>query len=440
MDSSTVVEEAAPRSAKPTTPSDAGDVDLISGLNDDVLLRVLSLLPDASDAVRTGALSRRWRGLWSRVPALRFASRPGAGATTGGEQRAALERYAAFVDGFVSRRAQPGCAAIESLSIVYATGSSDVLEKPPPPPVFVARVIFAIGRPHETNDRDTQRRQLMPTYVHAVQGWIQNAFLHGVKSFSVDLRLPPNSWRQHGGDHDDDENVVLLEGLHSPARLETLRLALGGAIRLRLPSTVKFASLAHLSLERITIAADRGDGARLLGHLVSSATCLHLQKLCMRNINLHAFSEEMRLEAAMLSELCMEGVKTVMSLKLWTPKLRVLHMYTCSHMMLMISAPKLEELVISFQQGYPPRCLEIQGGLLCVRSLKICPWSHRPCAINLYEDENDTNISVLKHCGLLTCLDVTLLRGQNVSFAASYLGTCQIKYPMMTSFKEYLLS
>nr|CAB3469783.1 unnamed protein product [Digitaria exilis] len=165
MDSSTAVEEAAPRSAKPTTPPDAGDddaVDLISGLDDDVLLRVLSLLPDASDAVRTSALSRRWRGLWSRVPALRFASRPGSGATTGGEQRAALERFAAFVDGFVSRRAQSGCAAIESLSIVYATGSSDILEKPPPPPVFVARVVFAIGRPHETNERDTQRRQLMP--------------------------------------------------------------------------------------------------------------------------------------------------------------------------------------------------------------------------------------------------------------------------------------
>ncbi|KAL6650761.1 hypothetical protein ACP70R_009686 [Stipagrostis hirtigluma subsp. patula] len=45
--------------------------DQISALGDDVLLRVLELLPDARDAVRMGALSRRWCGLWKRVPALR---------------------------------------------------------------------------------------------------------------------------------------------------------------------------------------------------------------------------------------------------------------------------------------------------------------------------------------------------------------------------------
>jgi hypothetical protein len=48
--------------------------DLISCLGEDVLVRVLELLPDARDAVRTDALSRRWRGLWTHLPALRFAS------------------------------------------------------------------------------------------------------------------------------------------------------------------------------------------------------------------------------------------------------------------------------------------------------------------------------------------------------------------------------
>ncbi|KAK1613039.1 hypothetical protein QYE76_036712 [Lolium multiflorum] len=41
--------------------------DLISTLPDDLLLLVLARLPCAAAAVRTGILSRRWRGLWARL-------------------------------------------------------------------------------------------------------------------------------------------------------------------------------------------------------------------------------------------------------------------------------------------------------------------------------------------------------------------------------------
>ncbi|CAL5051203.1 unnamed protein product [Urochloa decumbens] len=404
MDSTAAADEArAAKRARLTPYAAGGDADLISGLDDDVLLRVLGLVPDASDAVRTGALSRRWRGLWARVPALRFAS-PVSSCGGGAAQRAALVRYAAFVNGVLARRSRSGCA-IESLSIVYNTTGSKSdehsLEQQPimPAPVNPATVLTC------PTVRETERemQQLMPACVDAAQGWIRNAFRYGVKSFFLDLRLPPNFSGEHsGGGHE-----ILLDGLPSPVTLETMRVALGDA-RLRVPSTVKFASLVALSLERIEIAAG---GAHLLGRLVSSASCPCLQKLCMRMIYLRAFDEEMRLEADVLSELWMEDVHVVRSLKLRTPSLRVFHIYKCSQEMLTISAPRLEELAISFQL-YPLRWVEVvNGGLSFVRSLKICLWSHCSCVSCHRDAENDTNILLLKKCSSLTCLDVTLYGG-----------------------------
>ena len=300
-----------------TTPP-TGDADLISGLDDDVLLHVLGLVGDARDAARTGALSRRWRGLWARAPALRFASRPpGSGAAA--SSAAALERYAASVDAALARRARSGCA-IESLSIAYAAGSEHHPVELPP---SFADDAAEWGVPC-LRDPVTERilEQLMPASVRAARGWIGYAFRHGVKSFDLDLRLPlvlPNFLTDRGG----AEEVVLDDELPSPASLETMRLALGGA-QLRLPAAMAFASLTDLSLERIWVAAG---GADLLGRLVSSATCPRLQKLRMRRIYHPVFYQEMRIEADVLSELWMEDVGVLMSLKLRTPRLRVLHIY-----------------------------------------------------------------------------------------------------------------
>ena len=145
-----------------------------------------------------------------------------------------------------------------------------------------------------------------------------------MKSFDLDLRLPL-VLTNFLTDRDGAEEVVLDDELPSPVRLETMRLALGGA-QLRLPTAaMAFASLMDLSLERIWVAAG---GADLLGRLVSSATCPLLQKLRMRRIYLPGFCyEEMRIEAEVLSELWMEDVGVLMSLKLRTPRLRVLHIY-----------------------------------------------------------------------------------------------------------------
>ncbi|CAO2036505.1 unnamed protein product [Urochloa humidicola] len=100
------------RRAPPPTPSAAtggGIDDVISGLGDDVLVRILELLPDARDAVRTGALSRRWRGLWTRVPALHFWS-AGDGS----------HRYVAFVNDALALRAAQTEPPLQRLAITFS--------------------------------------------------------------------------------------------------------------------------------------------------------------------------------------------------------------------------------------------------------------------------------------------------------------------------------
>uniref|UniRef100_A0ACD5WK59 Uncharacterized protein n=1 Tax=Avena sativa TaxID=4498 RepID=A0ACD5WK59_AVESA len=53
-------------------PSGGRGADLISALTDDVIILVLVRLCSACAAVRTGILSRRWHGLWTRLPELIF--------------------------------------------------------------------------------------------------------------------------------------------------------------------------------------------------------------------------------------------------------------------------------------------------------------------------------------------------------------------------------
>ncbi|PUZ62085.1 hypothetical protein GQ55_4G329400 [Panicum hallii var. hallii] len=404
MGSTAAAEEDARVAKRARLAPPAGDADLISGLDDDVLLRVLGLVGDARDAARTGALSRRWLGLWTRAPALRFASQPGGFWRAAPASAASLERYAASVDAALARRARSGCA-IERLSIAYAAGSEHY---PVEQPSFADAAELWIPCPRDT---ETERilEQLMPASVRAARGWIGYAFRHGVKSFDLDLQLPlvlPNFLRERDG----VEEVELDDELPSAVRLETMRLALGGA-QLRLPAAMTFASLTNLSLERIRIAAG---GAALLGHLVSSATCPRLQKLRVRWIYLPAFHEEMAIEADVLSELWMEDVRILMSLKLRTPRLRVLHIYKCSHVALRISAPRLEELGIIFRPACPPRWLEIDVDLPCVRSLKICLWSHLSRLSGDREAENDKYMLLLRQCSSLTCLQV-FLRGAKAS-------------------------
>jgi hypothetical protein len=105
MDSNSTAADAQARSTKRArlNPS-VGDVDRISGLDDDVLLRVLGLV-----------LSRQCLGRWTRVPALRFASRaPGRRWPRQPAAPNSLPPWSGMSPS--STASSPGCA-IETLSI-----------------------------------------------------------------------------------------------------------------------------------------------------------------------------------------------------------------------------------------------------------------------------------------------------------------------------------
>ncbi|RLN33795.1 hypothetical protein C2845_PM03G07160 [Panicum miliaceum] len=58
------------RSARLCCGRDPGGADRISALHDDLLLQILAPLGSTHTAARTDLLSRRWRGLWTRLPEL----------------------------------------------------------------------------------------------------------------------------------------------------------------------------------------------------------------------------------------------------------------------------------------------------------------------------------------------------------------------------------
>lgn len=88
-------------------------VDVISDLPDTVLQHLLSYLPTI-EAVRTSVLSRRWRSLWSAVPALHFNQ----------EEFPGQEPFWELVEGVLASR--DACTAVTSFHLSV----SDAMDRP----------------------------------------------------------------------------------------------------------------------------------------------------------------------------------------------------------------------------------------------------------------------------------------------------------------------
>ncbi|CAL5069966.1 unnamed protein product [Urochloa decumbens] len=378
----------------------AGVDDVISSLGDDVLVRILELLPDTRDAVRTGALSRRWRGLWTRLPALRFASgsRPEFSSAANGSQR-----YIAFVNDALALRVAQTEPAVEHLAITFIM------------------------------------RSLLQRCFEAAQGWIEDAVRNDVKSFVLELHRSIDYNYNNHGSNNRQKLVITLEHLASSSKMETMRLALGGAT-LRLPAAATFASLVDLSLENLEFADGSG---HLLNRLLSPACCPRLRKLSLRKIGFTGL-DELLLEAETLLELSMKTLLLcpMVGLILRSPSLRVLHMQLCNLNVLTLSVPMLEEFW--FLDAHPFSNINTDQELSCIKSLKVELTSHACCVSGdedehmygyeyMYNDDDDdedthsdddandmnsASIGLLKCCATATCLDVNLYITQ-VSISSS---------------------
>ncbi|XP_066347924.1 putative FBD-associated F-box protein At5g56390 [Miscanthus floridulus] len=181
--------------------------DLISGLCDNVLLRILEMLPDAGDAVRTGALSRRWRGLWTRASSLTFDSSSRRKFKSASRDK----RFLDFVHNAPAQRAKTDAALdLEHLAISFAIMSPADLQAIKP---------------------------LVLRSADAAQEWI----------------------RQRQGVVPARATHINLNDLPSSAKLEIMHWELGG-VRLQLPAAAVFASLMDLSLENIDLGVGSGQG------------------------------------------------------------------------------------------------------------------------------------------------------------------------------------
>ena len=302
------------------------------------------------------------------------------------------------------------------------------------PAVQVEHLAISFETPHEL---------LPPSVVSkaAAPRWIRDAVQHDVKTFTLELH-------HGGGDRfcfDSKANlcgqyaVMILDDLEleRSARMETMRLALGGAT-VRLPSTAAaFASLADLTLENMELAVDSG-------RLLSSACCPRLQKLRLREVSFATggtsiiFLEEedndmeellLLIESEELLELSWEEVLLGPGiLRLRTPRLRLLRTVGGDLSALTISAPSLEDLLFLDSQPYIIN-IEIDGELLpCVRSLRVELTSNADDYAGCDDEKNGVTFGLFRYCTAAACLDLDL-----------YVFEVCISSCMLTSLLLYIL-
>ncbi|CAN6356317.1 unnamed protein product [Urochloa humidicola] len=411
--------------------ADAADV--ISDLPDDLLLRILSFLPAASEVARTSVLSWRWRHLWPNAVTLRFAvgSEPRKYRYTQADRDDARRLIAITNAVLVSRAGGPD---IEDLHVSFIYSSEDHIgynfrhyhaaditsDHVASWLGFAARRV--VGRVTLAVPTVPKKRRYYPYPVVGDEDEEGGNEEEEDEDDAVAAASEEEEEEEEGEEkqvwqpmaeyeYDDEreEERVLLAELPSSMRAREMSLALGKAI-LTVPTAGagSFDALTDVLLSHAKV--DAGGDVRL-GSLFSSSCCPRLKKLQLRYID---GLTELCLDAAgTLSELRVDHLHGLQALEVVAPGLRVLGINGCFWITsARFSAPRLETLACD--QLCPAERLSFNGAA-SVRRVEDLHLSHvflRP-KNNEWKDEEDENLSaavwLLRHCTAMDQLQVEIV-------------------------------
>uniref|UniRef100_A0A0E0RI37 F-box domain-containing protein n=1 Tax=Oryza rufipogon TaxID=4529 RepID=A0A0E0RI37_ORYRU len=378
--------------------SAAAAVDLISELNDDVLLRILGLLPSARDVARTAVLSKRWRHLCGIAPCLRF------DVSSSARCHDAARRLIAGVDACLARRRGGGAANaadvdVLEISLVYTDTSESkhgTFKRVP-----VGKRFYFHDHRHEADVTPS----LVDSWLRFAERHVKGSFvlevpLNAAAAAALDRAEETSTAEQDYQEEEspapelEEEEVVELP---ATSRAEAMSITLGGAnTAVPIAGAGAFHALTDFTLCRAKINA-YDDGDLRLGHLLSSPCCPRLRRLELRHV---AGLIRLHLDAAdALEELRLVYLPDLLRLHVDAPGLRLLRVGHCDNLPcsgdpapVRVSAPRLEAL--AWDRLECIACREVIATATVRHLKKIYLFSHGG-------DDDETNVAavrLLKSC------------------------------------------